>query len=91
MRRELPGTFVTDRATFTEAVADKNYRCSANCGKPIKKGTQMFTKPFMYRRTQTGLTRLHNLEDCWMEWDDHVISTRLMAKDIFDDEQEATQ
>lgn len=83
MRREPPGTFVTDRSTFTEAMADKNYRCSAACGTQIKAGEKMFTKPFLYRGKQTGFTRLHNLDDCWETWDDNAINSRLMAKECF--------
>lgn len=70
-----------DKSLFTATTADKYCRC-AGCGGRIIRGESMFTKPFYYRNTQRGLTRLHNLDTCWDEWSDHVAQQVALGKEI---------
>jgi hypothetical protein len=72
----------TDRASFDQTLAVKDYKCSG-CGSLIKKGTAMFQRPYYYHHKETGKTRLHNLEECWELWDENTIQARLQAKGVF--------
>lgn len=70
----------TARSSFKEAIADQRYRC-AGCGVPIAKGSKFFTKDYHRGRKVVGQTRLHNLEECWENYDEETVNALIQNRE----------